>query len=242
MSAERVSVIVPTRNAAAFLAGALDSIEAQTRAPSEVLVVDDDSCDGTTTLARRRPGVRVIAGPGRGAAAAINLGVRAATGALIAFLSADDRWTPDKLEGQLAMLRERPDAPGCIARFRFFVHPGFGIPTGFNPALLARDLVGRIPETLLVRREAFLASIGPFREGMPSAYDVEWFAKVAERRLPLPILPHVLLLKGLHAGNASGDAARNTRLLLDVLRQSLRRRRDGVSAAPRGDPGGRGAG
>ena len=91
---------------------------------------------------------------------------------------------------------EQPDAPACITKFRFFLYPGNGIPRGFNPVLLQRDLIGRIPETLLVRREAFLSSIGPFPEGMPSAYDVEWFARLVERRLPLPIVPEVLLFKG----------------------------------------------
>lgn len=225
MTEDRISVVIPTRNAAPFLAGALSSIAAQTRPPDEILLVDDDSSDGTTSLARRWTGVRVIAGPGHGAAAATNLGVREATGTLIALLSADDRWAPEKLERQTAVMRERPDAPACITKFRFFLYPGNGVPRGFNPALLQRDLVGRIPETLLVRREAFLSSIGPFREGMPSAYDVEWFTRLVERRLPLPILPEVLLFKGLHATNASGNAELNTRLLLDILRASLHRRR-----------------
>jgi hypothetical protein len=61
---------------------------------------------------------------------------------------------------------------------------------------------------------------------MPSAYDVEWFARLVERRLPLPIVPEVLLFKGPHATHASGNAELNTRPLLDVLRASLHQRRD----------------
>jgi glycosyltransferase involved in cell wall biosynthesis len=226
MTEERISVVIPTRNAASFLAGALDSIAAQTRPPDEILVIDDDSGDGTAALAHRWSGVRVITGLGLGAAAAANLGAREATGTLIAFLSADDRWSPEKLERQTAAMRRRPDAIGCITKFRFFLYPGHAPAKGFNPALLDRDLVGMIPETLLVRREAFLSSIGPFLEEMPSAYDVEWFARLVERRLSLPIVPDVLLFKGLHATNASNNAKLNTQLLLDILQTSLHRRRE----------------
>jgi glycosyltransferase involved in cell wall biosynthesis len=225
MTEQRISVVIPTRNAASFLGGALDSIAAQTRPPDEVLVVDDDSGDGTAALARRQSAVRVISGLGRGAAAALNLGVREATGTLIAFLSADDRWFPEKLERQATTMRHHPAAPGCITKFRFFLYPGHTLPTGFNPALLQRDLVGHILETLLVRREAFLHSIGPFLEGVPTAYDVEWFARLVERRLSLRLVPQVLLFKGLHATNASGNAQLNTDLLLRILRESVHRRR-----------------
>ena len=58
------------------------------------------------------------------------------------------------------------------------------------------------------------------------AYDVEWFTRLLDRGLPLPVLPEVLLLKGIHADNASHNAALNTRLLLGIRRDSIHRRRE----------------
>ena len=207
-------------------AAALDSACGQTLPPDEIIVVDDASSDATAAIAAGRDGATVIRAAGRGAASAMNEGVRRARGEFIALLSGDDRWLADKLARQVPFLRSRPDAIACITHFRYFVHPGQRVPPGFNRALLDCDLPGRIPETLLARREAFTDVLGYFREDLVVAYDVEWFTRLLDRGLPLPVLPEVLLLKGVHTENASHNAALNTRLLLGILRDSIHRRRE----------------
>ena len=49
----RISVIIPTWNRAHTLARALDSVQAQSLAPHEIIVVDDGSTDGTPRLLER---------------------------------------------------------------------------------------------------------------------------------------------------------------------------------------------
>ena len=76
-----MSFVVPVHNGAPTLARALDAIIAQRDGrPMEILAVDDRSTDGSATILARYAarGVTVLVGPGRGAAAAINLGVRRA--------------------------------------------------------------------------------------------------------------------------------------------------------------------
>jgi len=88
----RVSVIIPYYNRARFIDECLASIFAQTRAPDEVIVVDDGSApDQRRHLDRFAPRVQIVDQPRNlGVSAARNAGVRAATGDWIAFNDSDD--------------------------------------------------------------------------------------------------------------------------------------------------------
>jgi glycosyltransferase involved in cell wall biosynthesis len=111
-----VSLIVPTYNGSAFLTEALDSVFAQTTLPSEIIVVDDASSDGTgdlvASLARSAPTplhlIRLERNSG-GPTVPLNRGVAAASQDLVAVLDQDDVYLPEKIEEQAELLRRRPD-------------------------------------------------------------------------------------------------------------------------------------
>ncbi len=86
-----VSVIVPFFNAATTLARCLEGVLAQDDQAGrcEVIAVDNGSTDASQDVARRYPAARLLVEPRRSAYAARNLGLRAATGRLIAFTDAD---------------------------------------------------------------------------------------------------------------------------------------------------------
>jgi glycosyltransferase involved in cell wall biosynthesis len=109
-----VSVIIPTYQGAHVVGGAVRSALAQTHANLEVLVVDDGSTDATAqTLAGiRDPRLRVFVQANAGTAAARNRAFREARGAYVAFLDSDDRWLPEKIATELAVLRSAPDPVG----------------------------------------------------------------------------------------------------------------------------------
>jgi glycosyltransferase involved in cell wall biosynthesis len=84
------SVVVPARDAAGTLGATLAGLSAQTRAPHEVIVVDDGSSDATVAIAEASPVVtRVERARGEGPGAARNAGAGVATGDVLAFLDAD---------------------------------------------------------------------------------------------------------------------------------------------------------
>jgi glycosyltransferase involved in cell wall biosynthesis len=99
----RISIIVPCHNYGRFLPEALESLDAQTRPPDEIVIVDDGSTDDSLAVAqaygRDRPDVVVLTRtPATGVVRAVADGVAASTGDLFAMLSADDRFSPTYLE------------------------------------------------------------------------------------------------------------------------------------------------
>jgi len=109
-----VSVIIPARNAGLWLRETIDSVLQQTWKNLELLIVDDRSEDSTSEIVRSFTDarVRLLEGPGRGAAAARNIGLAEARGAWLMFLDADDLLSSEKIERQLHALQGRPS---CIA-------------------------------------------------------------------------------------------------------------------------------
>ena len=90
-----ITAIVPVWNNRELLGRLIDTLEAQTLAAGELLVVDNGSTDGAPGLARRR-GARVIAmGRNAGFAPAVNRGIREARGEWIAVLNSDVELAPD---------------------------------------------------------------------------------------------------------------------------------------------------
>lgn len=109
-----VSVVLPAWNAAGSLPTALDSLFAQTMTDFEIVAVDDGSDDGgatwdvLTAAASRDRRLRPIRIAHGGIAAALNAGLTAARGRLIARLDADDVCHPRRLEAQATFLDAHP--------------------------------------------------------------------------------------------------------------------------------------
>jgi glycosyltransferase involved in cell wall biosynthesis len=119
-----VSVIVPTYRGSAFIADTLASIFAQTRQPSEIIVVDDCSPDDTAAkvevLARSAPiPLRLIALPRNsgGPSRPLNVGIKAARTDQIILLDQDDLMRPGRIEAQLKTLLAAPQCSIVIGRF-----------------------------------------------------------------------------------------------------------------------------
>jgi glycosyltransferase involved in cell wall biosynthesis len=121
-----VSVIMPTYNAAAFVAETIESVLAQTYEPIELVVVDDASDDATPEIVERyaqrypdrirfRRGTERL-GPCRRRNDAIDL----AEGSLIAWLDHDDLWEPDKTAREVDVLEARPEVGLVYSGFEAF--------------------------------------------------------------------------------------------------------------------------
>ena len=111
-----VSVVIPVYNAARFLSTAIDSILSQTYCDFELIAVDDGSTDPSGDIledcAARDSRIKVISRRNTGIVGALNDGIAAAHGDLIARMDADDISLPHRLEKQVAYLAVHPE---CVA-------------------------------------------------------------------------------------------------------------------------------
>ncbi len=113
MNKPLVSVIMPVYNGEKYIKQAVESVYQQ-GVPLELLVIDDGSTDHTQevlSVYEGREDFRYLKNEkNMGAAGSRNRGVKEAKGEYIAYLDADDLWTPDKLEKELAFLKEKQAA------------------------------------------------------------------------------------------------------------------------------------
>jgi glycosyltransferase involved in cell wall biosynthesis len=229
--APAVSVVVPTRNGAAFLREALASAFAQSCPDFELLVVDDASSDETLAVARsfadERLVIHVTDRP-RGLPGNWNRGLELARGRHVKFLFQDDVLGPHALACLVEAL-ERPGGPALAFGRREIRHEAPGAPllgelyrahldrfyatTGALASGL--DLVGAWargerplstnvvgePSFVLVRRDAALAA-GGFDAGLRQLADWDLWLKLA-RDAPLAFVDRSLGTFRVHARGAS---------------------------------------
>ena len=103
---QKISVIIPVYNTEKYLAQAIQSVLKQEEKPLEIIVVDDGSTDGSVNVATKF-GSQISLyqhQTNKGVGAARNLGVNNSKGEFLAFLDADDQWTPGRIEKQIDVM------------------------------------------------------------------------------------------------------------------------------------------
>jgi glycosyltransferase involved in cell wall biosynthesis len=228
----RVSVIVPVWNMARFLPDALASIPAV----HEIIIVAAESNDNTfevaQTLAKQRLGVRVLADPKKGPATARNIGIRNATGDLIAFNDADDIWPQDKLALQLKRLDSGPQADvvaGLVTYFEELDRDKFTPAKGSRAESKFVQHVG----AMIFRRSVF-DRIGLFDESLMYAEDGDLLLRIIEAEVPFVILDMPTLYYRRHGDSmmTRHDPRKKSDFAKAFAKSLARRRQLGLSLAP----------
>lgn len=219
-----VSVVIPAYNAATFLPQAIRSVLAQTYANYETIVVDDGSTDSSAHVARDfGRAVRLVSGVHKGVSAARNLGVKAAVGELIAFLDADDLWSPSKLSAQVAALESEPLA---VASFTAAVGvdlesgrelhlPAIRTPDMVAGLVLGGPIIGPGGSTAVIRLATFLRARG-FDDLLANGEDWDLWLRLAQIG-PFTFIDEPLATIRTHGANASKNVWRAERDNLRVL-------------------------
>lgn len=196
-----ISVICPAWQAAATLADTLASVRAQIVPPSEILVVDDGSTDETAKVGRAS-GATVIGRPHSGAAAAVNAGIAASRGELLAFLDADDLWPPDKLAAQTEMLAADTDLAGVLGLVQCFLSAEVELDASVRPIVPNALQHAWLTGALLVRRQA-VEAIGLFDETMQAGHAIDWFDRGLRLGFVFAMPKRVVLLRRIRSNSLS---------------------------------------
>ena len=173
-----VSFVVPVLNGRRWLPRVIGAIRAQAGAqPLEIIVVDDGSTDGSWRWLQSRSasdGLMLLRRHGRGAAAALNAGIREASHPVVCQVDQDVILEPGWLAALLAALQD-PDV--AAAQGHYVVAPG----AGFWARTMGRDLewryasMGRVTDHVCTGNTAYRASalhaVGLFDERLGYGYD-----------------------------------------------------------------------
>lgn len=209
---EKVSVVIPVFNQEKYIKECVESVLSQTYRAVEVVVVDDGSTDRTAAILRSYEGkIRYIRQENKGAAAALNKGIKESRGEFIAWLSSDDVYLPTKLEEQLLFFKQNPNA--ALVYTDFYIIDGRGkivkeAKSSYFPNkkelifnLLKRNFING---SSVVIRKRCLEKVGFFDESMKLHADGNmWFRLLKHYRFGH--VPKFLLKYRQHQSNASKD-------------------------------------
>lgn len=232
-----VSVIIPTRNRVELLRRSVSSALAQSEVEVEVIVVDDDSTDGTADMLAALNDDRLHAlrpSNRRGLGAARNAGIERAGSPWLAFLDDDDLWSPDKLRRQL-------DA--CMRTGAAFGYGGvvaidergeplsvltLPAPDGLLDALLALNVIPAGASNVIAR-SSLVRKLGGFDEQFSHVADWDLWIRLAEAA-PAAAVAEILTAYRLFATSQHSDRSGEMLAEIDLLdrKHAAVRRRRGV--------------
>lgn len=243
----RVSVIMPMRNAEAFVQDALASVLAERAIALEVVVIDDGSTDDSRAraLAVGDPRVRLLDGPRQGISAALNLGLEQARGEILMRCDADDLYPPDRIARQVAWLDAHPGHGAICGAFSTMDMAGrplarLGVSDREEPEDIDAELRQGVTRTSLctfaIRRD-HAERVGGFRGYFETSEDIDYLLRLGEHGR-VAYIPHNTYHYRLHQSSVTHSQANTRRAFFeDMARQfQAQRLRDGADALQRGEP------
>jgi glycosyltransferase involved in cell wall biosynthesis len=184
-----ISVIIPVYNGEKTIQETLESVFNQTFSDYELIVINDGSTDFTLKILShvKDSRLKVFSYPNGNQAVSRNRGISHASGKYIAFLDADDLWTPDKLEQQFEALQAHPEAAVAYSWSDYIDETSQFLRRGsyktINGNTYPYFLLANILENgsnPLIRRQA-LVEVGNFNPDFTPAEDWDMWLRLAKQ-------------------------------------------------------------
>lgn len=199
-----ISVIIPAYNCEKTILATVESVQKQNFSDFEIIVINDGSTDKTLerldSITDKR--VKIFSYQNAGVCAARNRGIFHAKGDYIAFVDADDLWTPDKLKLQLAALKENPEA-GVAYSWTYYFMDGQedvlfpGNQVYYTGNVYAQLLVNNFlanGSNPLIRKKA-IESVGEFDPACTPCEDWDLYLRLAGRWSFVVVPKHQILYR-----------------------------------------------
>lgn len=229
-----VSVIMPMRNAEAYVAQAIESILCQSFQNLELIVIDDQSTDQSRKIVEsvlhNDSRIKLINGSAQGIAAAKNTGLHHASGKFVMFCDADDLYAKTCIETAMNWLASNSDVGAVCAQFALMDCNGGNIvnlDSGECSCDITEELLSGKTRTHLctftIRRE-FIEMIGGFREFFVSAEDIDFQLRLAEVCKVFHI-PNIVYFYRLHNSSIVHTQASSKRKFFEDSARLFRKQR-----------------
>lgn len=222
----RFSIVTCTWNSAATLGETLASLHAQTCRDFEHIFVDGGSSDATLDMLAACPGdKRVLHAVRGGISQAMNAGIEAARGAIVAHLHADDYYAaPDVLE-QVARRFDDTGAAWVVGNIQVLRDGRLAPSHAMRPFSYRAYVAGHatIPHPAVFVRREWFARVGAFDTSLRYAMDIDLWLRLAAVTPPA-MLERTLAVFREHAGSLSSANKRKAREEEFAVRRRYARR------------------
>lgn len=221
----KVSVIIPTHNAAQFIEQTVQSVLRQTHPDFDVVVVDDGSTDETRrVLAPYENRIRYVYQDNQERSVARNRGMRESSGEYLVFLDSDDVLLPNKLAVQAAALDQCPNVGVVVSGYQYIDAKGTVIredrPWDRQPDLNLESLLlsGLTPPHAAMIRRAWAERIGGFDTTLAvyGAEDMDFWFRLSLAGCAMSWVPEIVCQYRVHAHNTSRNAKAHYQSLYSV--------------------------
>lgn len=204
-----ISVIIPTFNRKNLIKKSIISVLNQTYCPTETMVIDDGSVDGTDKfITNEFPQVKYTWQENSGISSARNLGIQKSKGNWVAFLDSDDEWLPNKLEMQINAIQNKPNFKICHTN-EIWIRNGKRV----NPMNKHQKFGGHIfekclplcvisPSSVLIKKDVF-GEYGLFDTSLPACEDYDLWLRICAFLPVLYLEEHLLKKYGGHKDQLS---------------------------------------
>ncbi|MFD2682728.1 glycosyltransferase [Bacillus seohaeanensis] len=221
-----VSVVIPFYNCE-FVDQAVKSVLDQTYKNFEIILVDDGSIKNKDLLNPYMDRIQYIYKENGGTATALNVGIQAASGDLIAWLSSDDIFHPDKLQKQVEFMK-KTKADLVYTNYNLINESNETINKNVGLVIKRRvDFLRQLQKscpingsTVLVKKEV-LSLVGGFNKSLKYTQDYDMWNRIA-CKYHLEILNESLLDYRVHSNMGSQRFADEQRKEIEVVQEKYK--------------------
>jgi glycosyltransferase involved in cell wall biosynthesis len=187
----KFSIITPNKNSGRFLEETIRSVISQKEfdIDLEYIVIDGGSTDESLKIIRsyEQDISQIISEPDQGPVSAINKGLRLASGEIVAWLNADDRYHPGALKRVTKIMTEYPEKALCFGACRIIDEAGLEIRRGitrFKEAFFpissqfTIQCLNYISQPAMFFRRSSLEAAGYLRKDLVAAWDYDFILRL----------------------------------------------------------------